>query len=524
MNYKNDYEEVVTKGNLGFYQSCEITQIFLHNNKERSNYNIYTLVSFEELPFQDSNHKFLGGRLSLDKDHLISIHRYRLSLIETQNTFNILAEKNVWDFKGDQSLNLSKLRLIPKQYVRTNDGVRINKILKNNFNSGSYIIEFFDEQKASFDSFLNIGLVKKFNSICKKINEFSNIDLSINRDRIGNIVFQFPILILKTRSRSLKEWDGISLEFYWHHLLSKYPETYIQVESSLDGNYLASSIEDYNNLNSQTIKTGNSDSNNICKIIMKSPNLILGYFEGSFIKEFVVNVQATSDTPRLFDVDDESCKVNISSPTGMRKQETTQSYVSYINNNLYEFEKKQLERTLSFKQYLNEDHIKSIQDLRRLISENDKNGICLWDPFLSPNDILNTLFFSPTNNVKIKAIGSIGKTVKLIYEEKDKGNDELIEDYRNQFINSGSNNYGLNLEFRIQHSGFGWKFHDRFLIFPGNIRARTKAYSLGTSVNSFGKTHHILQEVSHPQPVLDTFNDLWDQLNNNNCIVWNSKD
>ena len=52
----------------------------------------------------------------------------------------------------------------------------------------------------------------------------------------------------------------------------------------------------------------------------------------------------------------------------------------------------------------------------------------------------------------------------------------------------------------------------------------TKIMPFGSSVNSFGKTHHILQEVSHPQPVLDAFNDLWDQLNNNNCIVWNSKD
>ena len=86
--------------------------------------------------------------------------------------------------------------------------------------------------------------------------------------------------------------------------------------------------------------------------------------------------------------------------------------------------------------------------------------------------------------------------------------------------NPNHNNHFLNLEFRIQHTNFGWAFHDRFLIFPSGEMKRPQVYSLGTSINSYGDNHHILQEVSHPQPVVDAFNELWDELNNPNCKVW----
>ena len=130
----------------------------------------------------------------------------------------------------------------------------------------------------------------------------------------------------------------------------------------------------------------------------------------------------------------------------------------------------------------------------------------------------NALSFT-NGNVEIRAIGSINKTTKGFMNKKQLETD-IIATYKSVLDNPNHNNYGLNLEFRIQHSNYGWAFHDRFLIFPGSELKRPQVYSLGTSINSYGNTHHILQEVSHPQPVVDAFNELWDKLNHPDCLVW----
>lgn len=226
-----------------------------------------------------------------------------------------------------------------------------------------------------------------------------------------------------------------------------------------------------------------------------------------------------SQEPRFFELDNEVQKVTVSSSQRGKSRKGDLNYTKYINSNLYEVEKRQLEKSLSFKQYRT-GQSSGIEDLRRLIRDKDKNGVFLWDPFLTPNDILNTLFFSPSGGVPLKAIGSINKTVKDVYTNKGINVEKIIEEYKKSLDNPNHNNNFLNLEFRVQHTNYGWGFHDRFLIFPGSLSDRPIVYSLGTSVNSFGKSHHILQEVSHPQPVIDAFNELWEKLNNPNCIVW----
>lgn len=82
-----------------------------------------------------------------------------------------------------------------------------------------------------------------------------------------------------------------------------------------------------------------------------------------------------------------------------------------------------------------------------------------------------------------------------------------------------SNLRGLQLEYRVKTGLAGWNFHDRFLIFPSEDHGAL-AWSLGTSINSIGKQHHILQRVDDGQRILDAFKKLWDQLNQPEHLVW----
>ena len=38
----------------------------------------------------------------------------------------------------------------------------------------------------------------------------------------------------------------------------------------------------------------------------------------------------------------------------------------------------------------------------------------------------------------------------------------------------------------------------------------SSVWSLGTSVNSLGNKHHIIQSVEHPQMMIDAFEELWE--------------
>lgn len=67
-----------------------------------------------------------------------------------------------------------------------------------------------------------------------------------------------------------------------------------------------------------------------------------------------------------------------------------------------------------------------------------------------------------------------------------------------------------------------WNKHQEIIllgiiIFP---LEKPRVWSLGASVNQLGEKHHILQEVKNAQHILNAFEELWAQLNHEECIVW----
>lgn len=514
-----DFTTLTTTGNIAFYESCEVTEIFLCRKIDKAIFNFFTIAVLEEKPYNGFNQNFLGKRISINDDFSVGIQRYWLTTTEAKTKFDILKAQNKWSSDGTNFSQFPQLKYLPKQYIPSVDGNRINQILKNNYHNGSYAIEFFDEVKSNLSFLLKIEELDKLNDICAKIKKIVPIDLSVVRDRIGNFIFQFPVTIIESHSKALSTWDGVDMNFSWHNSVSSIPDCLIQVESTFDKNYMGAVIEDYNKTNNQQIVIGNLDQINHIKIWRKDPTLILSSHSGSYIREFDFNLSIISPEPRLFELNGAMQQIQVASSDRRVKKKKDNSYTEYINNYLYDAEKKQLEKSLSFKQY-KKGASGGIEDLQKLIQQKDENGVYIWDPFLSSTDILKTLFHSKTAGVPLKAIGSINDTVKMVYQKKGMSVADIIAEHQVPLDNPNHNNHFLNLEFRIQHTNFGWAFHDRFLIFPSGELKRPQVYSLGTSINSYGGNHHILQEVSHPQPVVDAFNELWDKLNNPDCLVW----
>lgn len=104
-------------------------------------------------------------------------------------------------------------------------------------------------------------------------------------------------------------------------------------------------------------------------------------------------------------------------------------------------------------------------------------------------------------------------------EPPPSANVQFATEQRATLTSLKSNLRGLHLEFRMRTGTAGWGFHDRFLIFPAADSAAL-AWSLGTSVNSLGRQHHILQRVDDGQRIRDAFVELWDALDQPEHLIW----
>jgi hypothetical protein len=532
---EKDFKLLIGEGNLGFYSSCEITTIFLFDKIIKKARNFFTIAVFEEKEFTGTNHSlYLTKKLiPINQRYKIGIMRYHMSIKDVEKAFAALLEGNKWSYQGDELL-IGKLTPLPKQFIPRDEikSVPLNSILKNNFFNGSYIIEFFDEGKQDLREILESD--DNLKKICNHINKIIPIDLLYIKDRIGNIIFQFPSTLLSVKTRSLESWQGIEVQLAWHPRLVDIPEISIQSVNRFDGNIIGfCQMEKINNSICQ-IYTGNSNEMNDIIIFNRQNGLILTYISTSFLKSihFSMHLSSPYQEPRIIQHYDqkgkltELIKIPISYSYDSNKLQKY-DYFDWISNRVYENEKKRLEKNLIFIQYGKgvNDRTRALKDLRTLINRYGEDGIYLWDPYLSCEDILNTIYYYEVAGAPMKAINSYRKKKNIFKgqdnHEDEKSYEEWVKRYRDEITRS-SNHLGIDFELRCQHHQYGWSFHDRFIIFPLRYR-RPKAWSLGTSINSLGKVHHILQEVGNAKMILDAFMELWEELEDPSCLIWRKK-
>ena len=161
--------------------------------------------------------------------------------------------------------------------------------------------------------------------------------------------------------------------------------------------------------------------------------------------------------------------------------------------------------------------------LRDKLKCSDIKEICLWDPYLNAQDIMDILYYEPTGRF-FRCISSVAKA-NSICKDDDTEDCAGVEGF-NKFCNQNrqifkqSNNKNVRLKFLAQHGHYGWKFHDRFMILvPQDSTKLPETYSLGISVNQLGMSHHIIQKVTNSKAILNHFEELWQELDNDKCCV-----
>ena len=392
-------------------------------------------------------------------------------------------------------------------------------LLKNNFFGGSHLFEWFDESKEYVAPLIkNLAALDELSG---RLQEYLPIKIGTHSDRLGNIIVQIPCAAV---AFTIERRDEQS-----HQLLSNLAVSpHFSGEMNFSGIFWREqygSIIDFQKIplvaGRNIIPFQQINGKGYYTIWDESNQIICS---GGQVRSFVESVNSPMSlqeyNQRIFKLPNgKEKRINIFTPTSQSQiGKNTKDYRNWVRNRFLKIEKQELHDTLKLRQFKRDMRQEALDFLRELIEKYGKNGIYLWDPYLNAKDLLETVFFSPYANSPIKALTGLKIAPQ---ENKTLSYKANLANEINQAIRQAS---GLNLTFVNADRSKVGDFHDRFIIFPQAIDEPVRAWSLGTSVNSLGKSHHIIQEVEDGQIIADVFEEMWEQsINDENNILWKSK-
>ena len=516
-----DCKLLTTPGNIGFYRRCSFVEVFLTVKDSGDILPLYTLATFEDAVTESLSPTFNGLPYSITAGYKLGIRVYDMTTEDAESVLLALLRTNCWTAHNDGRRKSSSLKPLRRQFVPPVQ-YRTNAVLKNNFFGGSHLLEFFDESKESFAFLTDLSERHLLAKLTEEIENRTQLNFFINPDRLGNVVFQFPVNVLDVTYRIEENNTRYRLNFAWHPRLGGDGKGCTIISwATLEKTVIHQALFPYNGNTEQFLPITAIDKEAVIEVIDQASGLLLSQSTPGPPIAVALMFTFLDPSPRVFYLDGQENRVSI-------KQMGTPdlpaaNYKDHIRGSSYSVEKRELINRLDFKQYWAGMEEEALDDLQKLIRENDRQGVNLWDPYLRAADIFRTLYYSSNARVPLRAICSFSsKKRRGDLQEDALSIEQLIQQQRTLLSHPLNRNHSLNLEFRTQYSEHGYGFHDRFLLFPGYGRQPPKVYTLGTSVNAMGKSHHILQLVPHPQPVIDAFYDLWDRLQHPDCLVWKS--
>ncbi|MCD7752539.1 MAG: hypothetical protein LUI10_12545 [Lachnospiraceae bacterium] len=515
----HEYDALVSCKSLGFFNCCEMVSIFLIHKKTGKVYNVYTIFSFEErICVQERTENLTNKLIPVTAEFSLGITKKIQQVNSIRTVYEKLCEERsgpVIDIGGGV-LQIGQLEAVPKVFVQKDSTktVLFNRVLKNNFRNGSYVLEFFDTYKY-LTKVLNSGQLKQLTS---EIYQIVPIDLLSVSDRIGNFVFQFPSVSTGVSYRPANDEMLLHYHVSVDERLENDFQFQLQSEILYDDTVIGFEVADcQKNMSDFSFQMG--DSSHLCRttLIDLKHHLILSRQETSFMRQLSVSLHFRSQYGELREIYDDAGLVKEWVETEYAdnnihiNQPVVREREDFIESRQYKRRIEDLYRRREFRSYgiVNEKD-KALQDVIALMNTVDNGKVYLWDPYLSAEDLLQTWYRTKTHGILFLAITSgatcPGATADWIEKQK-----ETLE--------KGSNHYGIRLEFRCQWKNHGYNFHDRFLMVI-NKNKTPQVWSLGTSLNNLGARHHVIQSVEHPQMIIDSFEQLWDKLDAQECLVY----
>lgn len=518
---------------LGNYDQFEIIEVIGFQNQASTPTNVFTLLVATEGCGIKLSVGIINGKERIKLIGLpnwtFGVHRRWFSLDQVRGCLERLSSTHKWEVESGKSVLHGPLSPKPVQFVPANSSGKIplNRVLKNNFWAGSHVLELVDTTKSELKDFLQSP--KHLLQLSEEIQKFIPLEIGALSDRLGNVVFQFPVEALRCQFFKSKDNNSLSVEVAWHPSITE--RRLIAQMEIIDDQAIASfgAVEVSQSGMHHIMPDPGYGSFRGTLWDVENNILLAATDQMSLIRESHLNLGMISPEPRIFIHKGVEHRIKIQTNEHLSVFEDEDQTNSHKQTwaRLYSEEKTALENRKQLIQYrapfrdsARED---AIQDIRWLIEKHGQYGAWLWDPYLSADDVIRTLFFSPHGGSELRALTALEQAPNDSDSknnlEGDSRRQTLIKDYQKELAESaGASSIGLKLEFRESVSK---KFHDRFLIFP-HPQDEPLAWALGTSVNSMGTSHHILQQVQNGRLIFEAFDDFWQESALVKNLIWSS--
>jgi len=514
---------LIVPGVLGFYTHIEVTEVFAMQDGLNSVTNVFSIVVAEDRGSEALQAATIlnNTRIKLKslKGWSFGIVRYTRPIAELVPALDMLSNTGEWQQSG-KLLTVGKVAPLTPQFVPPDAAspVPLNGVLKNNFWNGSHLFEWSKPGKNTLQPLFDNP--RRLQELSEEVQKWVPLSLASMSDRLGNLLVQLPVAVLRNTFGCLRNGEGFLVDIAWH---SKATPRALRANCDMKFDSVVCgymSLEIHSPQTLLPIPVGRGLHRGI--IWDEQHQIVLADTGPSaFINTISLNMNMVDPEPRVFETrqKDGSIKPHrisllnqpIKSIVGESESDANGGWT---RKRMYTDEVARLAKERRFVQYkpvagrLQAEHERALEDIRLLINLYGQNGAWLWDPYLSAHDILETLFHCKYSGVDLRALTNV-KEAKLV----------ITEQYL-ELESSQCNWRGLRLEYRTKWGAAGWEFHDRFLIFPKNDDREALAWSLGTSINSLGLKHHILQRIDDGQLVVDAFLELWSQLDKPENLVW----
>lgn len=414
--------------------------------------------------------------------------------------------------------------------------VPLNNVLKNNFWAGSHVFRLTDRDKSPFAPFLADR--RRLQALSDAVSAAVPIAFAGLADLLGDVLIQVPVTILVPRVTVPSGEDHTDVTVTWRR--GSTPRYLITAARSRWDELLTGAAVSDRFTTGTELSIDNHRHPVEAEIWDAETGILVGATAStSVLNQIVLGMHEIQHEPRLFTAPD------LEEQPVVERIELTKTRTSLVGTAVGQDadfwfgrrqdleEKLRLSETRDFVQYRPQvnssaEQVRALADIRFLINTHGQTGVDLWDPYLSAEDLLRTLFWCshsgapmraltdgrdpPQNNPESCAASRGPVATKLPFPDRQRA---VLE-------RDSGNREGLRLEYRTRRGPKGWHFHDRFLVFP-NIPDGPRAWSLGTSVNSLGQAHHILQRVSNAALVAGAFEDLWAALDEPQHLIWRSR-
>ncbi len=517
-----DLERLIAPGVLGFYTHVEATEIFAVPEGQKSTVNVFTILVTEkrEAASTEKSRHLNAKRIRIKslKGWYFGIERYVRPISDLVATLRLFEREHILSLSGE-GLGFGKIEGVVHQFVPADPRVPVplNRVLKNNFWNGSHVFEWMDPEKQALQLLFDVP--QRLQDLSQEIQRYIPIKLGALSDRVGNLIVQLPVTTIITHFIQPIDAPNFYVHAAWNDEAASRPlraSCALDFDGSLD-DYMSCPIDGA--VTTLPMRAARGEHRGI--IWDEQHKVVLAdTAQSAFIRYVPFNLRVADPEPRTLTLSREDgstreIRVGLQahSVKGSAGKPVGDDNGGWTRKRMYQDETAALAAARLFVHYKpkrgreDAEHEKALEDLRALIREHGEKGAWLWDPYLDAYGIFETLFHCPYPESELRAIADPAHPLTFIAAQRS-----LLSGVK-------SNWRGVRLEFRVRHGNAGWPFHDRFLIFP-QVENGALAWSLGTSLRSVGRRHHILQRVDDGQRIADAFAELWNALKNSAHILW----